>query len=144
MRNVFGMSFDETGQLWGVDNDGRGRGVWRAEELLEIDQGLDYGFPDDGTVGPYTRRTGFASWIMPTGAGSAGLLVRDGVVISGACGRMTRVRLIGDGGDAAERQLPRPGCVTAIEELPDGRLVLGTVFGGETFSVTSEQDLFDR
>ena len=26
LRNVYGLSFDEDGQLWGVDNDGRGRG----------------------------------------------------------------------------------------------------------------------
>ena len=143
LRNVYGLSFDEMGRLWGVDNDGRSRGVWRAEELLELQDGLDYGFPDDGTVGPYTRRTGFATWIMPTGAGSSGLLVREGEVISGACGRITRVRLAGDGGDAAERQVSRPGCVTAIERLPDGRFLLGTVFGDEPFTIVSEQALFD-
>ena len=143
LRNVYGLSFDETGRLWGVDNDGRSRGVWRSEELLELEDGLDYGFPDDGTVGPYSRRTGFATWIMPTGAGSSGLLVQDGVVYSGACGRVTRVRLAGDGGDAAERQATRPGCVTAIERLPDGRFLLGTVFGDEPFAVLGESDLFD-
>ncbi len=70
------MTFDADGQLWGVDNDGPGRGPWRFEELLHIEEGLDYGFPDDGTVGPYARRTGFAEWIMPVGAGSGGILVR--------------------------------------------------------------------
>jgi hypothetical protein len=142
LRNVYGLSFDEEGQLWGVDNDGRGRSVWRAEELLKIEEGLDYGFPDDGTVGPYTRRTGFATWIMPTGAGSSGLLVRDDLVISGACGRLTRVQLSAEGGDAVESQVRRRGCVTAIEPMPDGRLLLGTVLGEAPFAVTTESDLF--
>ncbi len=144
LRNVFGITFDGEGRLWGVDNDGPGRGNWRFEELLHLQGGLDYGFPDDGTVGPYTRRTGFATWIMPTGAGSSGIHVRNDVVISGACGRVTRVRLTEGGGDASEQQVRRPGCTTAIEELPDGRLLLGTVLSGEPFVVTTESDLFGR
>ena len=145
LRNVYGLDFDQDGRLWGVDNDGRGRdGVWLFEELLEIQEGLDYGFPDDGTVGPYTRRTGFATWIMPTGAGSSGIWVHDDMVISGACGRLTRVVLSDEGGDAQEKQVQRSGCVTAIEPMPDGRLLLGTVLGGDPFVVTTEGELFDR
>lgn len=142
-RNVYGLSFDEDGALWGVDNDGRGRGQgWRFEELDRIEEGLDFGFPDDGTVGPYERRTGFATWIMPSGAGSAGLLVRDGTVISGGCGSITRLRLEPDGGDADLRTVDQRGCVTAVAPLPDGRLLLGTVLGGQAFTVTSESALF--
>ena len=143
LRNVYGIDFDEDGVLWGVDNDGRGRGdSWRFEELERFDEGLDFGFPDDGTVGPYTRRTGFATWILPSGAGSSGILVSEGTVISGGCGSITRVRLEPDGGDADLRTVEHRGCVTAIEPLPDGRLLLGTVLGGEAFTVTSESALF--
>jgi Glucose / Sorbosone dehydrogenase len=142
VRNVYGLDFDASGTLWGVDNDGRGHDIWRFEELLRIGQGLDYGFPDDGTVGPYQRRTGFASWIMPTGAGSGGIHVEEDVVISGACGRITRVNLADGGGDAAEQQVQRSGCVTAIERLPDGRLILGTVMGDQAFAVVADGDLF--
>lgn len=141
-RNVYGLDFDEDGVLWGVDNDGPGRGPWRFEELERIDEGLDFGFPDDGTVGPYTRRTGFATWIMPSGAGSGGLLVRDGAVISGGCGSATRLRLEPDGGDADLRTVDHRGCMTAIEPMPDGRLLLGTVLGDEAFTVISESALF--
>jgi hypothetical protein len=142
IRNVFALDFDG-GSLWGVDNDGPGRGPWRFEELIRFEEGLDYGFPDDGTVGPYTRRTGFAEWIMPTGAGSSGLLVRGDVVISGGCGTVTRVGLESDTGDALVRTRPYPGCLTAIEPTPDGRLLLGTVLGEGAFSISTEARLLD-
>jgi hypothetical protein len=140
IRNVFGLDFDGD-VLWGVDNDGPGQGPWRFEELLRLEEGLDYGFPADGTVGPYQRRTGFAEWIMPTGAGSSGLLVRGDVVISGGCGTVTRVNLVSDTGDAVVRSRDHAGCLTAIEPIPNGRLLLGTVFGAEAFAVTTEAAL---
>lgn len=141
IRNIFALDRDEEGELWGVDNDGPGRGPWRFEELLHLQEGLDYGFPDDGTVGPYTRRTGFATWIMPVGAGSSGLLVRDGYVISGGCGSVTRVKLTTDTGDAIVREAKYSGCLTTIEPMPDGRLLLGTVVGPIPFQVMTEDDL---
>ena len=69
--------------------------------------------------------------------------VSDSVVISGACGRVTRVVLDVDGGDASERQVTRPGCVTAIERLPDGRLLLATVLGEEPFEIVGADALFE-
>jgi glucose/arabinose dehydrogenase len=49
LRNVFGLTFDPEGTLYGVDNDGATRDGWRAEELLMIQRGKDYGYPVDGT-----------------------------------------------------------------------------------------------
>jgi Glucose / Sorbosone dehydrogenase len=141
LRNVYGLAFDEDGALWGVDNDGRGRGLWRFEELTRIEEGLDYGFPDEGTIGPYERRTGFPVWILP-GSGSSGILVEDGTIISGACGDITRLRLDTQAGDADLEQVDNRGCVTAIERLPDGRLLLGTVLGGQPIRVVTEASLF--
>lgn len=141
LRNVFGLVFDGDGALWGVDNDGPGRGPWRFEELLRIQEGLDYGFPDDGSVGPYARRTGFAEWIMPVGAGSSGILVEGTTVLSGGCGMVTRVNLVSETGDADVREADYPGCLTAIEPMPDGRLLLGTVFGKAPFRVVTEAGL---
>lgn len=141
VRNIFGLAFDEAGQLWGVDNDGRGRGPWRFEELLKLEEGLDYGFPDDGTVGPYERRTGYAEWIMPVGAGSSGLVVREGIVLSGGCGLVTRVDLVNDSGDARLARASYGGCLTAIEPMPDGRLLLGTVIGSPPFQIVTEAEL---
>ena len=144
LRNVFGLAFDADGELWGVDNDGPGRGPWRFEELLHIEEGLDYGFPEDGTVGPYASRTGFAEWIMPVGAGSGGILVRDTRVLSGGCGAMTFVNLVSETGDAVVRETEHAGCVTTIEPMPDGHLILGTVLGPDPFSVVAEDDLMGR
>ncbi|HEX2767512.1 MAG TPA: PQQ-dependent sugar dehydrogenase [Candidatus Limnocylindria bacterium] len=144
LRNVYGLSFDAAGALWGVDNDGPGKGGWRFEELIRLEEGLDYGFPDDGTVGPYERRTGFATWIMPSGAGSSGLLVEGDVIFSGACGSVQRLGLTSSTGDAALVEANHPGCVTAIERLDDGRLLLGTVFGAASFEVVRDADLFGR
>jgi hypothetical protein len=141
IRNIFGLAFDQDGQLWGVDNDGPGRGPWHFEELLRLQEGLDYGFPGDGTVGPYRRRTGFAEWIMPVGAGSSGIVVRDSVVISGGCSQVTRVDLASDSGDAVVREAEFNGCLTAIEPMPDGRFLIGTVLGPEPFQVMSEDEL---
>ena len=143
LRNVFGLDFDG-GRLWGVDNDGPGRGPWRFEELLTLSEGLDYGFPMDGTVGPYERRTGFATWIMPVGAGSGGLLVRGDIVLSGGCGRITWVDLTSETGDALVREVPWSGCATTIEPMPDGRLLIGTVYGEAPFQVIAEDELLDR
>lgn len=142
LRNVYGLDFDEGGRLWGVDNDGRGRGIWRFEELTRIEEGLDYGFPEDGTVGPYERRTGFATWIMSSGAGSSGILVHEETIISGACGSVTRLSLASESGDADLDEVDNRGCVTAIERLPDGRLLLGTVLGGQPIRVVTEASLF--
>jgi hypothetical protein len=144
LRNVFGLTFDDDGRLWGVDNDGPGRGPWRFEELLNIEEGVDYGFPDDGTVGPYERRTGFASWIMPVGAGSSGILVEGDVVTSGGCGIVTQVNLVSQSGDAVVDEVEYRGCLTVIEPMPDGRLLLGTVFGGEPYRVVQPSELFDE
>lgn len=142
LRNVFGLTFDDDGRLWGVDNDGPGRGPWRFEELLQIQEDLDYGFPEDGTVGPYERRTGFATWIMPVGAGSSGIVVNGSVVISGGCGMVTRVDLVSTTGDAVIDEVDYGGCLTAVEPMPDGRLLLGTVLGAEPFRVSTEAELF--
>ena len=142
LRNVYGLAFDEQGGLWGVDNDGPGRGPWRFEELLRLEEGLDYGFPDDGTVGPYERRTGFPQWVMTTGAGSGALVVEGNVVISGGCGIVTRVDLVSDNGDAEIDEADHRGCLTALEPISDGRLMMGTVFGSDPFTVTTESELF--
>ncbi len=41
-------------------------------------------------------------------------------------------------------QADHAGCLTTIEPMPDGRLLLGTVLGPDPFSVATEDDLMSR
>jgi Glucose / Sorbosone dehydrogenase len=129
LRDVYGLSFDEEEQLWGVDRVGRRD----AEELLEIDMGLDYGVSAIDSAGG----------ILPANSESGGLYVHDGVAISGGCGGLTRVDLAA-GGEAPEDYVVRPGCVTSIEPLPDGRFIVGTVLGNDPLEVLDLVALFDE
>lgn len=140
-RNVYDLAFDEDGRLFGIDNDGETRGGWRHEEVLEIRNGADYGYPFDGTFGPYTHRTVPALWTLET-AGSAGIewIRRDGrpTLVVGSCDDVYAVELDDSGaavtvseGDPVQHLLTVPGCVTAVEPLTSGRLVMTLfTFGG--------------
>ena len=137
IRNVYDLAFDDAGRLYGVDNDGSTGGGWRREELLQIRRGDDFGYPDDGTFGPHTRRTAPPLWVLET-VGSAGVeWVRSGgepKLIVGSCGDVYSVNLA-VAGDAAVIRDPQPvahllsvpGCVTGIERVMDG-IVAMTVF----------------
>lgn len=57
LRNVYDIEFDASGRLWGVDNDGPTDRGYRAEEVLQIKEGADYGYPFEGTYGNYMVRT---------------------------------------------------------------------------------------
>ena len=122
---------------------GAGTPPGEAARVLRRVFGYDSFRPGQQEIIEHVIAGGDALVIMPTGAGSAGLHVSDGVVISGACGRLTRVALHVEGGDASERQVTRPGCVTAIERLPDGRLLLGTVLGADPFEIIGADALFE-
>jgi hypothetical protein len=133
LRNVYGIAVDSAGHLWGVDNDGKASGGWRFEELLRMQHGDDYGFPDEGTLGPHTRRTDHPIWIMP-GVGSAGIALSDDDVYVGSCGRVDRIKItngVVEWRTDAEKLFDVPGCVTDIKVLPANRLLLA-VAGAES------------
>jgi hypothetical protein len=49
VRNVFDLAFDPEGRLYGADNDGiTERGLW-LEQLYEVRDGVDFGYPTLGT-----------------------------------------------------------------------------------------------
>lgn len=144
-RNIYGIAFDDRGVLWGVDNDGPARNGWRAEEVLRIEAGGDYGFPDDGTFGPWSVRRGGPVWTLST-VGSAGFAWADeasrgpGVFI-GSCGRLDHLALVDVGGryDVVNEEGLKPrvdevaaadGCVTDISGVAPNTLV-ASVFGFE-------------
>jgi len=136
LRNVYGLTFDANGALYGVDNDGPTVGGYRAEEVLRFRRGAHYGFPTEGTYGPFQVRTHGPIWTLRTN-GSAGIAwardvgLPDGLLI-GSCGQVTYVRIPEDTGRPFfrndERALINPrGCIPAVEAAPDGRLVLATI-----------------
>lgn len=62
LRNVYDLEFDEQDRLWAVDNDGPTHRGYRAEEILQIKEGNNYGYPNEGTFGDYQMRTDRPIW----------------------------------------------------------------------------------
>ena len=52
LRNIYDLEFDDAGPLWGVDNDGPTWRGFRAEEVVQIKEGANYGHPYEGTPLP--------------------------------------------------------------------------------------------
>jgi len=134
IRNVYGIDFDDQGDLYGADNDGPTIGGPRKEELLQIRHGANYGYPFEG---PHKVRTDPPLWIMQT-HGSAGIAWRGRFglspgVLTGSCSRIISVRMTDlNGGfrvsEAAEVSVLMDqieGCVTAIEPVGDHRALVG-------------------
>jgi hypothetical protein len=138
LRNVYGLAFDDRGHLWGVDNDGDTPSGWRAEEILHIRQGRNYGYPYEGSFGQFRVRDDFAVW-HAQGTGSAGILWADELglgpgLLIGSCGwldglRLTRLEgdwVVSDRSEYA-RLLQLPGCVSDLEPLGDDRVIASVV-----------------
>ncbi len=140
LRNVYGLTFDNRGGLWGVDNDGVTVKGWRAEEVLHIRRGKNYGYPLDGSsFGPHGIRNDFSIWNVE-GPGSAGVLwagdagLGPGLLI-GSCGHIDGLRLTDFGGEWGvaspadyARLLNLPGCVDDIKAIGPHTLLV-SVFG---------------
>jgi len=71
-RNVYQVTFDEQGNMFGVENDGPSARGWKFEEVLQIKRGANYGFPWEGTFDDAGVRTDPPLWILPT-VGSSGI-----------------------------------------------------------------------
>ena len=143
LRNVYGLAFDDNGTLYGVDNDGPTRNGWRREEVLELRDGADHGYPEDGTFGPYRRRNDGPLWPLDA-VGAGGIAALAGTdddetrLVTGTCTSVELVELHDVGGVRrvaskadVRRLLELPGCVTSVA-LADSALVLGVfTFRGE-------------
>jgi glucose/arabinose dehydrogenase len=135
LRNVYGLAFDPHGRLFGSDNDGPTRSGWRREEVLQLREGADYGYPDDGTFAPETRPRAPALTVLDAvGTGGIGWIDGEdvGQLVVGACSSVDRIRLgetpdgeptVASRGDVT-RLLELPGCVTTIA-LRGDELLLG-------------------
>jgi hypothetical protein len=140
LRNVYGLAFDDRGQLWGVDNDGETPNGWRAEELLHIREGRNYGYPEEGSFGDLRVRDDFPIWHVE-GPGSAGILWADDVglgpgMLIGSFGSIDGLRLteLRDGWGVYDRgsyaELIRvPGFVSAMKALGGGRVLVASGAG---------------
>jgi hypothetical protein len=140
LRNVYQVAFDDQGRLWGVDNDGPAMDGWRAEELLQIKEGRNYGFPFEGTFGPKTVRDDFGVWISRH-KGSAGAAWTDRVglgpgLLSGSEGALSLLAAgftddlwtAGNSEYAEQDLLDVPGALTSIQVLsPD--TILASLYG---------------
>jgi hypothetical protein len=136
LRNVYGLTFDDQGRLYGTDNDGATRGTWRREEVLQIRRGANYGYPWDGTYAPYRVPRAQPLWVLDT-VGSGGIAWvpdRDGkaTLYVGSGGHLDALTLteqpdgsvgVADRSDVT-RLLDLPGFVTAVKPRPGG-LALG-------------------
>lgn len=136
LRNVYEVTFDGTGRMWAVDNDGPTRPGYRFEEVLQLQEGHDYGYPQAGTfLGPRAREDG-PVWITDT-VGSAGLAWApdaglDPGLIIGDCQGLTLLTRAGVAEDRWERAL-NPGderpiggsgaCVVTIEPIGGGEVL---------------------
>jgi hypothetical protein len=148
LRNVYKVAFDDEGRMWAVDNDGFAQDGWRAEEVLQIKEGRNYGYPQEATFGEKTIRTDQPVWISPH-QGSAGVAwladesIGPGLLI-GSCGQLSLLRAA-DGGPARPRwemRLTRNsmiellsglgGCVTSVQPLPSGEVLAGLYSFGDT------------
>lgn len=149
LRNVYGLALDHEGGLWGGDNDGSTRNGWRREEVVHIRPGEDYGYPDDGSLPPYTRRTAAPVWILDRGvAGSAGahwIPPAEGsrpALLLGTCGGLWRIELrtidgvwrVHSDQDVTEVLTDVGGCVTAVESA-DHDTILAAVYGADRLHV---------
>lgn len=144
LRNVYGL-VTGGGELWGVDNDGPTFRGWREEEVVSIQEGADYGFPDDGSYAPFVRRTQTAIWVTDA-VGSAGLAWTENVglsdaLLTGNCGRVDMIDVVySEGVYRVGLPVSTPvavvqGCVTGIATYGPDRVVVAVFQPG--FSVLS-------
>ena len=153
LRNVFELTHDHDGHLFGVNNGGITARESLGEEVLWIRDGMDYGFPENGTFSAGRDRESRPLALLPTG-GSGGLLWLDDLggdqgLLIGTSGQIEFVPIAKDeAGPFVDLEHPVRttvegigGFVSSLERLPDGR-ILAAVFG-ELSGLRNELLLFD-
>lgn len=118
-RNLYGLAFSPDGRLFGVDNDGPTLGGWRQEELVEITKGANFGYPLDGSFGPFKARTAFPIYALGT-TGNAGIAWAGDGVATGSCGQVERVGFINRDGAYQVRRSDSVSLVGAVDGCATG------------------------
>lgn len=145
LRNVYGFTFGPGDNIFAVDNDGPTNRGWREEELIQVKRGAHYGFPDEGSFGPYRVRTDPPFWILDGVAPSTSIEWGRNIglgagFIIGFCGQLQHLlakehhngelSVRGQGDQVGVRTIATfPGCATVLQADPQGRLILGSIFG---------------
>ena len=139
LRNLYDLAWDPAGRLFTSDNDGISQAGWRAEEVLVIERGANYGFPLAGTFDWGPERTGFPIWVHD-GVGSSGIAwagdvgLGDGLLIgSTAALTLLELEVPQDGSRPSvrtkleRRLLEFGGWPTVVEPLDSNRLLVAVL-----------------
>jgi Glucose / Sorbosone dehydrogenase len=129
LRNVYGLAFAPNGRLFGADNDGPTLRGWRQEELLELEDGADYGYPTSGTFDVGAVRTAPIGIVSRVGSG--GIAWDSGSLLVGTEGGLERHDLVlGADGRYSSRRPTRidvPECqyAAAVELIDSSTALVG-------------------
>lgn len=147
LRNVYQVAFDDQGRMWAIDNDGPTIDGWRGEELLQIKEGRNYGFPYEGTFGPRSVRDDAALWISRhkgnAGAAWAGAVGLGQGLLAGSGGALSLVSQ-GEAEDiwpdktltewVEQDLLEVPGSITSIQVVSPDEIV-ASLYGSDAGSL---------
>jgi hypothetical protein len=141
LRNIYQVAFDPDGRLYGVDNGGLTARDYLGEEVLWLQDGLNYGFPQGGTFGQDRDPTARPLMLLPSG-GSAGLAWAPGLgldpgLLIGTSDQIVFIPISVDStGPYVAQEHPLRvlldginGFVVSLQPTPDGRM-LAAVFAG--------------
>ncbi len=151
LRNVYDITFDRHGHLFGANNDGMSMRSKVWESLLHITDGADFGYPEYGTfdAAPPGEESTEPLWVLD-GIQSTGvettdeLGARDGVVVALA-GKVVFVPLErgADGVYVPEFLRPEPTVIELsdtpiiVEAGPEGYLWVGSTGSDDRLSLFS-------
>lgn len=149
LRNVYDLTFDQQGNLFGANNDGMSMRSKVWESLLHITDGADFGYPEYGTFdsSPPEDDVTDPLWILD-GVQSTGvettdkLDMTDGVVV-GLAGKIAFVPIGRDEDSVYVPEFLRPepsviepnGNPIVVEAGPDGALWVGSVGRDDVFTL---------
>jgi hypothetical protein len=141
IRNVYDLTFDDQGRLYGVENDGPSARGFEHEGILQIGEGADFGFPSGGTFDPSPAAKSRPFYLLDNESGSAGLEWAGNVglgpgLLVGTLGRVLYVSVQRDqqgayvDSDVATQVIldGLQGFVPVVRAMPDRKLLVG-VFG---------------
>lgn len=147
LRNPYDIAWGPDGALYTADNDGPSLAGYRAEEVLRITEGDDFGFPYEGTYDAGGERTSPPLWVREVvgsaavewgealGLGPGLFMSAFGVVDFLPLNFSQGLPQVDSGGEAVRRLVEPDGVATVIETLPGERLLITPVafFGAGGF-----------